>query len=145
MKTSFFTEDERRNFEDDLRTMICAKVGTSDGEAFLTSLANKETRVTPTEIFTMRDPKCPESAITKFKSQNTISRLCTITIIVSWINENYDRIIGMKDEDAAAKIFNFNAQLKNLVTDVFSGAEQMFLVSKIRNPQFLREDIFQKL
>ena len=145
LKSSFFTDDERQYMEDDLRTMICAKVGSSAGEAFLTSVANKETRVSPAEIFTMKDPKCPEAAVTKFKSQNTISRLCTISMIISWINENYDRIMQNKDEDSAAKIFNFNAQLKNLVTDVFSGAEQMFLVSKIRNTQFLREDIFQKL
>jgi hypothetical protein len=145
MRTKYFSDAERAMIEDDLRTLICAKVGSSAGEAFLTSIKNKDTRVSPAELLTMKEPTCPAGAVSKFKAQNTIARLCTISMIVSWVNEHYEKVTASKEEDAKAKIFNLNAQLKNLVTEIFSGAEQMFLVGKIKNPQFMKESIFQKL
>jgi hypothetical protein len=145
MRTKYFSDAERAMLEDDLRTLICAKVGSSAGEAFLTSIKNKDTRVSPAELLTMKEPTCPAGAVAKFKAQNTIARLCTISMIVSWVNEHYEKVAASKEEDAKAKIFNLNAQLKNLVTEIFSGAEQMFLVGKIKNPQFMKESIFQKL
>lgn len=145
MSTKFFTEEDRKQYEDDLHTLICSKVGLSAGEEFIANLNNRETRIAPAEMITCKAPKCPEAVVNKFKAQNTIARLCTISMIINYINDQFDTIMKKDDEDAKARSFNFTSQLKNFVTDILSGAEQMFLLSKIKNPAFIREDIFKVL
>ena len=145
MSTKFFTEEDRKQYEDDLHTLICSKVGLSAGEEFIANLNNRETRIAPAEMITCKAPKCPEAVVNKFKAQNTIARLCTISMIINYINDQFDTIMKKDDDDAKARSFNFTSQLKNFVTDILSGAEQMFLLSKIKNPAFIREDIFKVL
>ena len=145
LSTKFFSDEERKMYDDDLHTLICAKVGLSQGEEFIANINNKETRIIPTEMLTCKAPKCPESAVAKFKAQNTITRLCTISLILNYINDNFDAIMKTDDEERKVRSFNFTSQLKHFVTEVLSGAEQMFVISKIKNPMFIRDDIFKAL
>lgn len=146
LKAPCFSDDDRSHFDEDFRTLICGKVGASAGEAYINSFNNKETRITPEEIFTCKNPGIDEDVVKKFSKQNTIARLCTISMVVSYLNEIYLKLkadaSSSEKEHGKAKFHNLNCQLKSFIMDHLSGGEQMYINNRMKNPEFLDRQIF---
>lgn len=132
VKTKFFTDEERRNVDDDMRILIRGKVGETAARTLLETIARKENNIKPAEILTLKSPKLDDKIVTKFNNQKRLTQKIIADNLVNYISASIDEIDkGKTSTDPKKKeaYMNFLSQLKEF-TNLLDTATQMLFAKK---------------
>ena len=88
----FFSAEERRNKEKDIRAIISAKVGGDAGAMFYSSLSDSTRLVLADEIFSDETDDISQEVRFKVKQQSTAKNAITSKSVITFLKENAARI-----------------------------------------------------
>ena len=88
----FFSAEERRQKEKDIRAIITAKVGGDAGAMFYSSLSDPTKLVLADEIFCNEREDIPQEIRLRIKQQSTAKNAITSKSVVAFLRDNTERI-----------------------------------------------------
>lgn len=132
-KMRFFTPEEQKELNQDIRVLFRGKVGDNAARTILEAINNKENNIKPEEILNGKSEKIDVKIVTKFKGLRQLNQKVITDNIVRYLSENIDAIIKKgKSGKPEGKAFyaNFMAQLKEF-SSLLDGANQLSLVKGV--------------
>jgi hypothetical protein len=133
MKLKYFTDEERKDIDTDMRILIRGKVGDNAGRVILETIKRKDNNILPTEIITFNSNKVDPKVVTKFRNQQRLSQKIIADGVVNYLVKEKDTIIKLKssaDPKNKEKFMNFTCQLREFV-ELLETATQILFVQKI--------------
>lgn len=134
-KTKFFTPEERKYAQDDLRILVRGKVGETAGRTFLENISRKENNIKPQEILTMDADKVPAAVMKKFLGQRRLTQLIIANNVFTYINSNLEKLNKLKNgktPEDKTKYANFGKQLNEFVTSLDTATQVTVLNNFIK-------------
>jgi len=131
--SKFFSAEERKSVDEDLRTLIRGKVGETAARTLLQNIANKENNIKASEILTAKSKEIDKAIVDKFNRQKKLTQKIIADSVANYILNTYpDYEKGSKSTDAKKKeaYLNYKAQLKQF-TGLLDVATQILFVKKI--------------
>lgn len=98
----FFSAEERRSKEKDIRAIISAKVGGDAGAMYFSSLSDPTQLVLAEEIFCDREEDIPQEIRLRVKRQSTAKNAITSKSVITFLKDNADAIAA--DSDAMKRV-----------------------------------------
>jgi MoxR-like ATPase len=117
-KTKLLSAEDKKYAEDDLRTLINAKVGATAGRTLLQNIANKQDNIKPTDIINGKSDKIDQAIVDKLLRQKPLRKKITVDRVVMHIaSVIVDFEDGKKKGTADGKkaYFNLKEQIKQFV------------------------------
>jgi MoxR-like ATPase/soluble cytochrome b562 len=117
--SKFFTSEEAKHRDDDLRTMINAKVGPTAGRTLLQNIENKQDNVKPADIINGKSEKVDEKIVEKIMRQKALRRKITVERVVNHIAATVVDFESKKKSSKAEEkreYFNYKEQIKHFVS-----------------------------
>ena len=133
--TKYFTAEEKKTVEDDIKSLVYGKVGQTAGRTLFQNMANKENNIKPTEILTMKDIHIDPKIVEKFNRQTSLTKTIIATNVVRYLDTNINDIVKMKTSSDATKkktYMNFFEQLKEFVNILDSSTQILFAKKVIK-------------
>jgi len=118
MNSKFFTFEDRKKNEEDLRALINGKVGATAGRTLLQAIANKENNIKAFEIINGKSDKIDEAIVAKFNRQKPLRRKITSDNVVRYIAAT---IVDFEQKRSSPKLedkklhVNYKSQIKQFV------------------------------
>ena len=128
-----FTDDERRDGEFYLSTLLNGILGQTATNVILLSIKDKENMITIPEILTGMEPRLTERAIKLIKNKTTIAQTMMISSLINWLCQNWTRINKMKSSpnmEEQQMYHNYYQQLAALM-DVIEPAVMNYFCNQI--------------
>jgi hypothetical protein len=144
--TKFFTAEERKLVDDDLRVLIRGKVGETAARTLLETIARKENNIKPAEILTCKKPHIDPAIVTKFNAQKRLTQKIIADNVINYIFNIIDDIEkGKTSTDAKKKeqYMNFMGQVKEFM-NMLDHATQIVIVKKL-SVQPYRQKVYAKI
>lgn len=107
--SKFFTAEERKEVQKDLRTLIQGKVGPDAARAFMMHIENARDNIKPEQILTLTSKDIPENILEKFRNLKAISQKIIADSVMTWVYNNIDKITKEKNSE---KLTNFKSQFQ---------------------------------
>jgi MoxR-like ATPase len=117
-ETKFFSSEEKKSVNDDLKKLIKGKVGSVAGDVFIGSMENKELNIKPSEIINGKSDKIDEKIVKKFTTQKPIRQKITMENVVFYIAKTVVDFENKKKStkaDEKREYVNYKAQIKQFV------------------------------
>jgi len=133
LSTKYFDDEERKNYNDDLRSLIKGKVGELACREVIKLINDKNNHIKPEEIFTLKEPKIDPKIVAKFKGFKALSQMIVANNVVVYINQNWKMLESAKkssDPKDKSKYMCFKSQLSEF-TNLLDMASQVVFVKKI--------------
>jgi MoxR-like ATPase len=117
--SKFISTEERKFRDDDLRTLINAKVGPTAGRTLLQNIQNREDNIKPAEIINGKSEKVDEKVVEKLLRQKTLRKKVTVERVVNHIAST---IVDFETKKKSTKAedkkqyFNYKEQIKHFVS-----------------------------
>lgn len=137
VKTKFFSDDERKTVNDDLRVLIRGKVGETAARTLLENINRKENNIKPAEILTTKSPKIEPAIVAKFNNQKRLTQKIISDNVVNYIVSVIGEIEkGKTSADAKKKeaYMNFMSQLKEFTTLLDTATQILFVKKFLKLP-----------
>jgi MoxR-like ATPase/soluble cytochrome b562 len=131
--SKFFTAEERKHADEDLRTLIAAKVGPTAARTFLQNIANKENNIKPAELINGKSDKLDEKVVAKFMGQKRLRQKITVDNVIRYIAQT---IVDFENKKKSAKAdekreyVNYKAQIKQFV-EILDDATKLAFAKKL--------------
>jgi MoxR-like ATPase/soluble cytochrome b562 len=127
------TAEDRKYNNEDLRTLIAAKVGPTAARTFLQNIENKENNIKPSELLNGKSDKLDEKIASKFMSQKKLRQKITVdntirhiaAVIVDFENKKK----STKTEEKREYV-NFKSQIKQFV-EILDDATKLAFAKKL--------------
>lgn len=132
-ETKFFSPEEKKAVNDDLRILIRGKVGETAARTLIEAINRKENNIKPTEILTGKELKVPEAVMKKFLAQKRLTQKIISDSVVNYICNNvnlFDKSKVGSDEKKKATFMNYQSQLKDFILTL-DQATQILFVRKV--------------
>lgn len=132
LKSKFFTDEDRKYRDDDLRALIKGKVGETAARELMKLIDDKENHIKPEEIITGKSLKIDSKITAKFSGFKSLSQMVIANNLVNYIAQNIDTFYkGKTSSDAKEKelYMNFKGQLKEF-TEMLNPATQIVFVKR---------------
>jgi MoxR-like ATPase len=132
VKTKFFSDEERKGVNDDMRVLIRGKVGETAARTLLENINRKENNIKPAEILTAKSLKIDAPIVTKFNNQKRLTQKIIADNVVNYVANTIGEIEkGKTSTDAKKKevYANYMSQLKEF-TNLLDTATQILFVKK---------------
>ena len=133
--TKFFTPEERKGVDDDLRVLIRGKVGETAARTLLENINRKENNIKPQEILTGKALTIDKAVRTKFEAQKRLTQKVISDNVVNYLNNVINEVDKKKtsaDEKQKAEYMNFMSQLKEFL-GMLDTATQILFIKKLVN------------
>lgn len=145
-KTKFFTDEERKKVDDDLRILIRGKVGENAARTLLENINRKENNIKPAEILTMKENKIDPAIVTKFNNQKRLTQKIIADNVVNYVANVITEVDKMKSSTDAKKkeqYANFMAQLKEFSCMLDTATQILFVKKFLKLPN--GQQVFNKI
>jgi len=131
-ETKFFSAEEKKGVNDDLRILVRGKVGETAARTLIETINRKENNIKPTEILTGKALKVDEAVMKKFLSQKRLTQKIISDSVVTYICNNIDLFDKSKitNDDKKATYMNYHSQLKDFILTL-DQATQILFVRKV--------------
>jgi MoxR-like ATPase len=129
-ESRFFSPEERKAVEEDLRILIRGKVGETAARTLLETINRKDNNIKPTEILTGKELKVPEAVMKKFASQKRLTQKIISDSLAKYICDNCDLFDKSKvgsDEKKKATFMNYQSQLKDFLFSLDQATQILFI------------------
>jgi hypothetical protein len=133
IKSKFFTAEERKEVDDDLRILVKGKVGEEAGRTLLETIARKENNIKPVEILNGKSLNIDKDVLTKWHNQKRLVQAIISDSVANYLFNNFSTIEKKKTskEPKEKQIYmNFMSQLKEFAS-ILDPATQRIFVSKL--------------
>jgi MoxR-like ATPase len=117
-KTKLLSADDKKFTDDDLRTLINAKVGPTAGRTLLQNIANKQDNIKASDVINGKSDKIDNAIVEKLQRQKPLRRKITVDRVVMHIA---DVIVDFEDAKKKGTVegkkayFNLKEQIKQFV------------------------------
>lgn len=114
-ETKFFSADEKKKVDDDLRVLIRGKVGETAARTLLETISRKENNIKASEILTCKSLKLDEAIVEKYNKQKSLVKTIIASNVVTYMQANIADLVKGKtsaDPKEKEKYMNFMSQLK---------------------------------
>jgi len=129
-ETKYFTPEERKEVNNDLRVLIRGKVGETAGRMILEAINNKENNIKASEIITCKSVNLDNKVVEKFSRLPRLAQKVISDSVVSYINSIIDPIYKNRNSannEQKEKYANFMSQLKAFVNMLDTATQTMFV------------------
>jgi len=130
MDIKFFTNEDRKYFEEDLRMLINAKVGPNAGRTFWHNINNLNDLVYPEEIINGKSEKIAPEILEKLKNQRAISKKITshnVTDYLAKVITDFETKKNSGKAEGKKAYVNFMEQLKQYVSNMDDSTRLLFV------------------
>jgi hypothetical protein len=129
--TKFFTPDEKRLVNEDMRAMLVAKIGTTATRTLLANIENKENNIKPSEIINGKSEKIDEVIVQKLVRQKPIRRKIVASSVVNYLCETIvDFEKNRTDVNGKRAYVNYKLQIKQF-TEILDDSNKVEFAKKI--------------
>lgn len=131
--SKFFTNEDRKHYEEDLRMLINAKVGPTAGRTFWHNINNLADLVRPEEIINGTSDKIADKVLEKLKNQRAISKKITAHNVIDYLAKTictFEKKKATGKPDEKKEYINFKEQLKHFVV-ILDDSTRLLFVKKI--------------
>lgn len=127
----FFSPEEMRDVDTDLRILITGKVGDTAGRTLLEAIARRENNIKPADIFTLKEPKLSAAVVDKFHRQKSLTqRIIADNVVFYMAATVFDLYKNQSKTEGKPKWANFMGQLREFI-NMLSPADQLIFLKKI--------------
>ena len=115
--TEFFSDEDRKDYEKILRTLVYGKVGDVRGNTWLANIKNNDLNTPPEKLFTGKSDKIAEDMMARLKKQSALRKKCTVNSVIVYLCNHwtdFEKKDMSKDEDKK-RYANFQAQVKEFL------------------------------
>lgn len=136
--TKYFTAEERKNVEDDLKLLVRGKVGETAARTFFANIANKNNNIKPEEILTGKSLDIDKAIVEKFKNQKALTKKVISDNVCRYLLENINTVDKKKtssDANKKAEYMNWMSQLKQFICMLDTATQILFVKKLISTPE----------
>ena len=129
-ETKFFTSDEKKTVNDDLRVLIRGKVGETAARTLLETISRKENNIKATEILTCKSLKIDPAVAEKYKKQKSLVKTIIASNVITYMQSNITSLVKGKtstDTKEKEKYMNFMSQLKEFANLMDPSTQVLFV------------------
>lgn len=131
--SGFFSQDELKNSDTDVRSLICGKIGIKAGSDILKGIRNKENYIDPAEILNGKSKTIDTAIAAKMSNMATLPQRILSKNVLNYISRNAIKYaLDKKDHNAdvasksADKWVNIQAQITDFVDHLDEATKLLF-------------------
>lgn len=152
-RSGFFTPEEIKCADDDVRSLIIGKIGNRAGRTILSALNNKENYINPKDLLTGKSAKISDSLEAKLKGMKTLQKRLIAKAVLKYLSNTaaayyFDRERKGLSEDDKKKANetwkNIISQLKSFLNTLDGSTMLMFAKEASTTKVNLDKNIYPK-
>lgn len=144
--TKFFSTEDKKFVDDDLRVLLRGKVGDNAARTMLENIARRENNIKPAEIITMKKKNIEPAIVQKFNAQKRLTQKIIADNVLNYLLNTIDDVKkNEKSTDAKKKEIytNYMSQVKEFM-NLLDTATQIVICKKMATSPY-RERLFTKI
>ena len=131
--TKYFSGEERKELDGDIRTLISGKVGPDCARTIIENIKNREDSIKPSDIINGKNAFVDKEIMAKFMRQKKIRQKITLDAVLRYIAEticDFEKKGKSTDEKVKVQYNNYLMQIKELFAAI-DGAQRLAFTKKV--------------
>lgn len=131
--SKYFTPEERKELDGDMRSLIAGKIGMTQARTLLENIRNKADSIVPADILTGKSAKLDKEIVEKFNRQKKIRQKITVENVIRYLCDHiceYEKKGKSTDEKVSVEYNNFILQTKEFIS-ILDSATRLAFAKKV--------------